>query len=62
MRGEQFQMIRQILQRFRPSRRERQVEMFHELLNGSKRVSKDDFAVDFGGIADDVVELSLIHI
>ena len=57
MRGEQFQMIRQILQRFRPSRRERQVEMFHELLNGSKRVSKDDFAVDFGGIADDVVEM-----
>ena len=57
MRGEQFQMIRQILQRFRPSRRERQVEMFHELLNGSRRVSKDDFAVDFGGIADDVVEM-----
>ncbi len=57
MRGEQFQMIRQILQRFRPSRRERQVEMFHELLNGSRRVSKDDFAVDFGGIANDVVEM-----
>ena len=57
MRGEQFQMIRQILQRFRPSRRERQVEMFHELLNGSRRVSKKEFAVDFGGIADDVVEM-----
>ena len=57
MRGEQFQMIRQILQRFRSSRRERQVEMFHELLNGSRRVSKDDFAVDFGRIANDVVEM-----
>ena len=31
--------------------------MFHELLCGSTRVSKDDFAVDFGGIADDVVEM-----
>ena len=50
-------MIRRILQHFRPSRRERQGEMFHELLSGSKRVSKDDFAVDFGGIADDVVEM-----
>ena len=29
--------------------------MFHELLNGSRRVSKDQFAVNFGGIADDVV-------
>ena len=57
MRGEQFQMIRQILQHFKPSRRKRQVEMFHELLCGSKRVSKDDFAVDFGGIAEDVVEM-----
>ena len=57
MRGEQFQMIRKILQHFRPSRRERQIDMFHELLRGSKRVSKDDFAVDFGGIADGVVEM-----
>ena len=31
--------------------------MFHELLNGSRRVSKDEFAVNFGGIADDVVEM-----
>ena len=57
MRGEQFQMIGRILQHFRPSRRERQVDMFQELLKGSKRVSKNDFAVDFGGIADDVVEM-----
>ena len=57
MRGEKFQMIRQILQRFNPSRRDRQVEMFHELLCGSKRVSKEDFAIDFGGIAEDVVEM-----
>ena len=57
MRGEPFQMIGQILQRFKPSRRNQQVEMFHELLCGSKRVSKGDCAVDFGGIADDVVEM-----
>lgn len=57
MRGEQFQMIGQILQHFKPARRKRQVEMFHELLRGSKRVSKEDFAVDFGGIAEDVVEM-----
>ncbi|MDE0325933.1 MAG: hypothetical protein OXN27_18610 [Candidatus Poribacteria bacterium] len=50
-------MVRQILQYFKPSRRGRQVEMFHELLSGSKRVSTDEFAVDFGGIADDVVEM-----
>ena len=50
-------MIRRILQHFKPSKRERQTEMFHELLNGSRRVSKDDFAVNFGGIADDVVEM-----
>ena len=57
MRGEQFQMIGKILQHFKPSKRERQVEMFHELLSGSRRVSKDEFAVNFGGIADDVVEM-----
>jgi len=57
MRGEQFQMIRQIFQRFRPSRRNPQAEMFHELIGGSKRVSKNDFSRDFGGIADDVVEM-----
>ena len=50
-------MIRRILQHFKPSKRERQVEMFHELLSGSRRVSKDEFAVNFGGIADDVVEM-----
>ena len=50
-------MIRQILQRFKPSRRDRQIEMFDELLSRSKRVSTDEFAVDFGGIADDVVEM-----
>ena len=50
-------MIRRIFQRFKPSKRERQVEMFHELLNGSRRVSKDEFALNFGGIADDVVEM-----
>ena len=50
-------MIRRIFQHFKPSKRERQVEMFHELLSGSRRVSKDDFAVDFGGISDDVVEM-----
>ena len=50
-------MVRQILQYFKPSRRGRQVEMFHELLSGSKRVSTDEFAVDFGGIADEVVEM-----
>ena len=50
-------MIEKFLQRFKPSKRDRQVEMFRELLSGSKRVSKDKFAVNFGGIADDVVEM-----
>ena len=50
-------MIRRIWQHFKPSKHERQVEMFHELLSGSRRVSKDEFAVNFGGIADDVVEM-----
>ena len=50
-------MIRKILQHFKPSKRERQVEMFHQLLSGSRRVSKDEFAANFGGIADDIVEM-----
>lgn len=31
--------------------------MFSELIQGSRRVSKDEFAINFGGIAGDVVEL-----
>ena len=50
-------MIGKILQHFKPSKRERQVEMFHKLLSESRRVSKDQFAVNFGGIADDIVEM-----
>ena len=30
-------------------------EMFHELLNRSRRVSKNEFASNFGGIAEDIV-------
>ena len=30
---------------------------FDELLNRSKRVSKDGFATNFGGIPDDVIEM-----
>ena len=50
-------MIGKFLQSLKPSKRDRQIEMFRELLSGSKRVSKDKFAVNFGGIADDVVEM-----
>ena len=50
-------MIRRILQRFKPSKHKHQVEMFQELLKGSKRISKDTFANNFGGIPDDVVEM-----
>ncbi len=32
-------------------------KMFSELVRRSKRVSKDEFAINFGGIADDVVEM-----
>lgn len=32
-------------------------KMFSELVRRSRRVSKDKFATDFGGIADDVVEM-----
>ena len=42
---------------FNPSKHERQAEMFHELLSRSKRISRDEFADNFGGIADDVVEM-----
>ena len=31
--------------------------MFSELVRRSRRVSRDEFAVNFGGIADDVVEM-----
>ena len=40
---------------FNPSKHERQAEMFHVLLNGSERISRDEFADNFGGIADNVV-------
>ena len=36
---------------------DRRVAMFNELLNQSKRVSKDVFVTNFGGIPDDVVEM-----
>ena len=42
---------------FNPSKHETQAEMFHELLSRSKRISRDAFADNFGGIADDVVEM-----
>ncbi|MDE0012570.1 MAG: hypothetical protein OXU36_15575 [Candidatus Poribacteria bacterium] len=32
-------------------------KMFNELVRRSRRVSRDEFATDFGGIADDVVEM-----
>ena len=32
-------------------------EMGHELLNRSRRVSRNEFASNFGGIADDIVEM-----
>lgn len=32
-------------------------EMFHELLNRSRRVSRNEFASNFGGIAKDIVEM-----
>ena len=42
---------------FNPPKHERQAEMFHELLSRSKRISRNAFADNFGGIADDVVEM-----
>ena len=42
---------------FNPSKHERHAEMFHELLSRSKRISRDAFADNFGGIADDVMEM-----
>ena len=50
-------MFRRIWELFNPSKRKRQVEMFHELLRGSRRVLRNEFASNFGGIADDVVEM-----
>ena len=32
-------------------------KMFNELVKRSRRVSRDEFATNFGGIADDVVEM-----
>ncbi len=40
-----------------PPERKQPVEMFHELLNGSRCVSRNDFAANFGGIANDVVKM-----
>ena len=42
---------------FKPSKHERQAEMFDELLSRSKRISRNEFANNFGGIADDVVKM-----
>ena len=50
-------LVRRTWERFEPSKHKRQVEMFDELLNGSRRISRDEFAADFGGIADDVVKM-----
>lgn len=50
-------MYRRIRNRFNLSKRKQQTEMFHELLKGSRRVSRDEFVANFGGIADDVVEM-----
>ena len=43
--------------RIKAQQADQQGTMFDELLNGSKRVSKDGFATNFGGIPDDVVEM-----
>ena len=48
-----FQAIRSLIHQ----KHERQAEMFDELLSRSKRISRDAFADNFGGIADDVVEM-----
>lgn len=50
-------MFRKIQKFFNRSKHERQTEMFHELLSRSKRISRDAFTDNFGGIADDVVEM-----
>ena len=31
--------------------------MFRELIQGSRRIGRDEFATTFGGIADDVIEM-----
>ena len=46
-----------MVRRIREQQADRQGTMFDELLNRSKRVSKDGFATDFGGIPNDVVEM-----
>ena len=60
-------MFRRFWERFNPLKRKQhveypsesngQVKIFHELLNRSRRVSRNEFAANFGGIADDVVEM-----
>ena len=46
-----------IWKRLNPFKHKQQVGMLDELLNGSRRISKDAFATNFGGIADDVLEM-----
>ena len=46
-------MVRKIKERHT----DRQTTLFDQLLNKSKRVSKDAFATNFGGIPEDVVEM-----
>ena len=31
--------------------------MFSELIHGSRRISRDEFAANFGGVAEDVIEM-----
>ena len=31
--------------------------MFSELIRGSRRISRDEFASNFGGVAEDVMEM-----
>lgn len=50
-------MFRKTRENFNSSKHEQQTEMFHELLKGSRRVSRNQFAANFGGIADDVVNM-----
>ena len=46
-----------IWKRLNPFKHRQQAKMLDELLNGSRRISKDEFATNFGGIADDVIEM-----
>ena len=43
--------------RIKPQQADQRGTMFEELLGGSKRVSRNEFATNFGGIPDDVVEM-----